>query len=278
MRRILGFTANDNSLSRHALLSRRDALAASGPSNSESWGIGYEQESQVLVRKRPQAIGGPDLFDLLTDLRTQAFVAFESADADSKLRSENTEPYRFRSWLGVTIGAFEGVTAATMPISELLEQGIGGTTGAERVFFRFLVHLREEGVMLNSPMMRIQIARRAMAATLLDVEAARRASGVEGPIGAAMIFTNGRALLAASLDAELHAARFDGLEVMPPDDLPGRRKRRLRRPTSHDHFKACLVASGLVVEPEGWERIAHGEILSVDESWGIQRGPMEQEL
>jgi len=249
MRRILGYTGNDSSLTRHVMAQIAADLAPAAEGESRSWGIGYEQESQVLVRKYPEAWQAVDLVSMATDLRTPAFVAFSSSEPERQRRSEYTEPFRMRSWLGVSVGTFAGVGAGQLGVPEGLGELARDAPMGQRVFMTFLGALRQEGVSLHDPAPRVERLCAAMARTIVEIEAAGRRGGVEGSLDSALMLTNGRSLVVGSLGAEVRVLRFAGIEVEREVDVEVAGRPQRRRTRSWPHLRACVVATGCAPSP-----------------------------
>lgn len=276
MRRILGYTGNDSHLTHH-VLARLAGDLADTTSTTRSWGIGYEQESEVLVRKYPEAFQGVDLLSLATDLKTHAFVAFGSDQPQRHRRPEHTEPFRHRSWLGVTVGTFPGVVAERLEAGAPWLEFEPDVPIGHRVLATSLAALRAEGVSLHDPSPHIERLCAAMARTVVAIEEAARQGGVEGPLDSALLMTNGRAMVVGSLGADIRAIRFEGLEVDRHLDVEVPGRPTPRRTSTWAHFRACVVASGFVAEPTlSWQTIAPRAVLAVDEGWGMHHGPVER--
>ncbi len=255
MRRILGFSTNDHTLNPHVFARLGPPLQAALASPVASWGLGYDQESQALVRKRPEEIGVVDLASTLLTLRAEALVAFSSGAPSPQRREENTEPFRYRAWMMVSLGSLDGLAPGALPRHPALQGAASGSALAEEVFLHLLGELRERSVSWTDPQPPLDRVRAAVAATL-DALASR----LERPEGFALLLLHERALLGGTLGEPLYTASLRGLEILreadPIDRAPQRR-------LTFGHLRASAVLGGVHPPQEGWERIDGPAVFSL---------------
>lgn len=151
MARLVGFIGNRPDLGPRALVTERLVARLPGPdSGGTSWGLGFTQGGEILLKRRPiddrreLALG-----DLVADLRADVLVAHVRTPTVGTLRTENTHPFRYRQWLFAhtgTIPAFErmgGRLRDSLP--QFLERDIRGDTDSEVLFHLFLSFLHDAG-------------------------------------------------------------------------------------------------------------------------------------
>jgi glutamine amidotransferase len=186
MARLLGFLGNRPDLGARAVA--RDAAAftvrrAPGEHGSTSWGVGFHQGGEVLLRRRPfDERTTLSLAELLHDVRADVLVAHVRTATVGTLRAENTHPFRYRQWLFAqtgTVPAFEALRdrfGESLP--QFLARDVRGDTDAELVFYLFLSFLHDGG-WLDRPDVPASIARDALrsALSLVDRLAAEEGAG-----------------------------------------------------------------------------------------------------
>ena len=102
-----GFVSNDSSMTACALSAFRGALTRpDGAPNG--WGMAYYQAGQPLLRKQPkQYEGSLDLAAMASNLRTNLIVGHVRAATVGSQRTENTHPFRYRSWIFAHAGTLD---------------------------------------------------------------------------------------------------------------------------------------------------------------------------
>src|SRR5437016_1377718 len=101
---LVGYAGNEPEWIRCAILPARAALVTDVGPNPDGLGLGFYQGGEVLLQRRPKATPGLlDFYPLLSDLRSDIAIAHVRSPASGtpggSPKSENTHPYRFRSWL-----------------------------------------------------------------------------------------------------------------------------------------------------------------------------------
>ncbi len=175
MARLVGFIGNRPDLGPRALATERLVARLPGPdSGGTSWGLGFTQGGEILLKRRPiddrreLALG-----DLVAELRADVLIAHVRAPTVGTLRTENTHPFRYRQWLFAhtgTIPAFErmgGRLRDSLP--QFLERDIRGDTDSEVLFHLFLSFLHDAGS-LDRPSIDPSEVRSALRSTFSVVE------------------------------------------------------------------------------------------------------------
>lgn len=153
MSRLVGFIGNRPDLGPRALAAERLVARLPGPdSGGTSWGLGFYQGGEILLKRRPiDDRRELPLGDLVKDLRADVLVAHVRAPTVGPLRTENTHPFRYRQWLFAhtgTIPAFAAVSARLRDsLPQFLERDIRGDTDSEVLFHLFLSFLHDAGTL-----------------------------------------------------------------------------------------------------------------------------------
>jgi predicted glutamine amidotransferase len=263
MSRLFGLVINDAQRVACALYPARDALLVS--SAPEGWGLACYQGGEVLLQRHPKPVIGPlDLYRHTRDQRTDYLVG-QVRDATTPAKLENTQPYRFRSWVFARSGGKQAGAAGVLEqVPDFLRRNIRGQDPAEALFYLFLAYLHEKN-RLDDPGLRAPDATAALAATIAIADKTAKAAGGEAA-PANMIVTNGRLMLAARSGPPLYTRAVNGIVdcAVCAEASPDEAKRDRRR-TSHEHVRALLLVSEPEKLPEaGFEEVADGTIVAVD--------------
>lgn len=283
MDRLFAYIGNDASLVRCAVCQSKGALSRHLAGPTTGWGMGYEQESQFLLRKRPQA---PD-FDLMavaSDLRSQAFTIHVPDDQlPQSATPAHMPPFRFRSWLFAHTGSLGAYAdhKDEMELPDFLTRNIRGGSASELLFHRFLVHLKNERVSPQSPVAPVRATTAALAKTL--DEARRWASSADQDAQAlrvGVVLINGRSMLMGSIGDTFRVYTVKGAsscvlcEGQPL--FAGHRPKKIQ----HNHLRAVMVAAqrDTAGEPDPGEVVTDGEIASIASDWSLNRYAMDDLL
>jgi len=238
MSRLFGFVINDAQRVACALYPAREALVAE--SAPEGWGLASYQGGEVLLQRHPKPVAGPlDLYRFAREQRTDYLVG-QVRDASTPAKLENTQPYRFRSWVFARSGAVQpGGAEVLEKVPDFLRRNIRGQDPAEGVFHLFLSFLHDSG-RLDDPNIKMADAAAALASTLAIAE--QKAGGVSAP--ANLVTTNGRILLAVRAGRPMWTRRVNGIADCPVcAEKAHEPARGDRRRISHEHVRAVLLVS-----------------------------------
>ncbi len=158
MARLVGFIGNRPDLGARALCvdpraftvrSVPAATDAEGPA-SVSWGIGFYQGGEMLLKLRPFDERRVLSFsELVRDVKAEVLVGHVRTATVGTLRTENTHPFRYRQWLFADTGTVPGFERLRARLRESLPQflarDVRGDTDAELVFHLFLSFLHDAG-------------------------------------------------------------------------------------------------------------------------------------
>ena len=154
MARLFGLIGNRADLSARVLEMERDKLLAveamlpeAGP---VSWGLGFYQSGEVLLRRRPsddrRAV---DLAAIGAEARADLMIGHVRSATVGGLRAENTHPFRYREWLSAHTGSIERYERLRPrlleSIPEFLRKNLRGDTDSEVVFHLILSFLHDAG-------------------------------------------------------------------------------------------------------------------------------------
>lgn len=170
MARLVGFIANRPDLGARALNLNLDAFtvrvpdpanappSAEGP-GSVSWGVGFYQGAEILLKRRPfderTELGFPEL---VRDIRAEVLIGHVRTATVGALRTENTHPFRYRQWLYAQTGTLplfaEASGNSALPggrlrarmlesLPQFLARDVRGDTDAELAFYLFLSFLHD---------------------------------------------------------------------------------------------------------------------------------------
>lgn len=250
MTKVLAYIGADPNLVAGVLHGFADAI--SDVEQARACGLGYEQESRMLLRKRP--LGRPENVNLArqgSDLRTRAFIGHLTTARG--VAPDNLPPFRWRNWLFATVGdvpAPESRAAELEIFPDFLRRNIQGHSASELMFHRFLLRLKEEAIDPAHPAVPDAEVLSALAGTLADVEA---------DVG--VVITDSRRIFAACAGAsKLAWARVDGIRSWRERPLfAGHEPKRADYP----HMKAVAVVDFGEVVPEPWIVVESGTCVAL---------------
>jgi predicted glutamine amidotransferase len=153
MARLFGLIGNRADLAGRVLDLEADALRVpSGllPKVPLSWGVGFYQGGDVLLRRRPNdERNALDVAALARDLRSDLLLGHVRAATFGAIRTENTHPFRYREWLFAHTGSIDSypeIRARLLEsIPEFLRRDLRGETDSEVLFHVVLSFLHDAG-------------------------------------------------------------------------------------------------------------------------------------
>jgi glutamine amidotransferase len=243
---MFGFIGNRSDLGALVLKSNAELLRVRRePGEPLGWGLGFYQAGEILLRRRPiDDRNEIDLTEAAEDIRTDVLIGHVRRASVGALRTENTHPFRYRSWVFAqtgTIGGFEHLRErllASQP--EFLRRNVRGETDSECFFYLFLSFLHDEGV--------------------------DRLSAEEGfgPNSGDILVTNGESMLA------VHRGKLSGYRILRGkydiEELLGEDGLRRARIPSIDSTHFTLLASELESLPSHWTAVKERTIVTLSRS------------
>jgi glutamine amidotransferase len=201
MARLVGFISNRPDLGTHAIEQEaRALLVRSKPGISPGWGVGFYQNGEILLKRRP-IDDRPEinLADMTKDLRADLLMAHVRMGTVGGARTENTHPFRYRQWLFAHTGTIEAFPklrsrmADSLP--QFLQRDVRGDTDSEILFHLFLSFLHDAG-QLDRPAVEPSDARAALRACISLVDRLCAEEGI-GPSAMNILVSNPEYMLAA---------------------------------------------------------------------------------
>ncbi len=271
MSHLVAYAGNEPENMACALFSARGALYSRGE-RREGWGLGFVQGGDVLLQKRPRAdTAEVDLYNLVKDLRADAFVGRVGFGVQGNTSAEDADPFRFRSWLFGSVGevseaGFESVRDKLLEsVPDFLRRNIRGRSPGELVFHLFLAFLHDAGsldVPSPSPVL-VHGALRNSVAFLDRLLVSVGGDTPTAPSRLALVATNGRFLVAAN---GAHPMRFLPIEGI--SDCPVCHSRLDREPDDrrlpHESLRAVIFEANRSIEERGgWQNVPEGSVVIV---------------
>lgn len=245
---------------------RANVSMQDGDAPPDAYGFGYYQAGNVLLGKRPT--GAPSalaLPDLVGRIDAEAVLVHARKATLGKAKDENTHPFRFRRWLFAHDGTIEGFERVKPMLLEglpdFLRRNIAGETDSEHAFMWFLKLLRDEGS-LDDLDLDAQVAGRALARTVRQLESWSREVGEQKPSRLCFVATNGRSLVASRRGGQLFYALLEGIVPCALDELDADTPESDPRVRPHRRVKAVCFASRLLA-PNGFIEVPEGSVVSV---------------
>lgn len=268
MARLVGYMANRHDRLGAALHQERSVVAPPPALGPTGWGLGFYQGGEVLHKKRPQMDGnnGFDWETVTRDVRTDCAVLHLRQPTVGDFRSQNTHPFRMRSWLFAhtgTISRFEAIEERLRgSLPDFVNRNIRGKTDSEVLFHVILSFLHDSGHLDNldvGPDELFSAVRSAVA--LVD----RLTAEVKAPESTMnLVITNGRLMLGLCRGARLAYVERRGL-FDPPADLPPDRG-------SPGVFRYVMMTSDLegIELPADHVELEQGQAVLVDRDLHVQ--------
>ncbi len=264
MRHLVAYFGNEPENLACALFSARGALyvrsATSTPARPEGYGLGFVQGGDVLLQKRPRAETlEVDLYNLVKDTRAEALVGRVGFKHDGSTPAEDTDPFRFRSWLFGSVGDLGDV-----PFEELrermvestpafLRRNIRGRSPSEHIFHLFLAFLHDAGI-LDQPSPAPAAVHAALRNSVQLIDKLLESAG-KGPLKIALCATNGRCFAATGINFPIRYLSVEGISDCPVCHARNDASRNGRR-IPHESLRALVVeADPDVASRPGWRAV-----------------------
>lgn len=204
MARLFGLIGNRADLAGRVLELERDALSVPEglvPPGPLSWGIGFYQGGEVLLRRRPHdERSALDVARLAKDLRSDLIVGHVRAATVGAMRTENTHPFRYREWLFAHTGSlvrWEQIKPRLLDsIPEFLRKNVRGDTDSEVLFHVVLSFLFDAGRLQDGARADARTVSAALSSTASLVDQIVAEEGGEPGFALNALLTNGEMLAA----------------------------------------------------------------------------------
>jgi predicted glutamine amidotransferase len=276
---LVAILQNDPNLLRCQLF-RLDAHVALDDGESappDAYGFGHYAGGSVLLGKRPTGAPAPlTLTELVGKVESEALVVHARRATIGKAKDENTHPFRFRRWLFAHDGTIEGFDRvrpkllATLP--DFLRRAIVGDTDSEHAFMYFLKLLKDEA-RLDDHDLDANVAARALARTVRQIEAWCREVGEQRAGRLGFVATNGRVLVATRRGGPLHYALLEGIVPCALDQIELTTPESDPRVRPHRLVKAVCLATRLR-QPNGFIEVPEGSAIAVSRTLQVAVSPI----
>ena len=274
---LIAYTGNDPELLSCALFQARPALYWKDPTHPDGWGLGFVQGEEVLLQKRPRPGSEEvDFYALTRGLRADAVVGRVGLDEGPGGSAENSDPFRFRSWLFAATGAVEGFDAIRdrmlQNIPEFLRRNIRGRSSDEHVFHLFLAFLHDAGLLdVRAP--EGKLVQHALHQSVNFMDKLLTTAGA-GPVPRlALVVTNGRSLVAETRGFPMQYLELTGVAHCSNPECPKRRGfGEQERRVTHADVRAVVLEADDRLEPRpGWSRVplGHSLVVNLDRSVAV---------
>ena len=275
---MLGGIVNDPNRLSCCLYPIRESLVISGESNKQGWGIGYIQEDEVLVKKRPEAADRPiNFFDLTRDLIANIFIGHVRTATVGGWKIENTHPFRYRSWMFAhqgTIEHFSNIKKHLLSsIPNFLSRNIRGETDSEHLFHLFLSRIHDKGVM-DDPNLDVKVIAEALKGTIAHIDAMAVEAGGKEHSAINIMVSNGRVILATCRGRPLYvysSGGVDDCELCQNASLKGGASYK-KKP--HEYQRSVILASEVAGPILGWEEVAGNSMVMVNQKLDVEQIPL----
>lgn len=278
---LFAFITNDSHRLRCSLHPHRHDLLVPQETTGDGWGLGFYHGDEVLLKKRPQRSEGDlDVYALAQGIRTEVLVGHVREATIGGGATENTQPFRFRRWMGAHVGTVDGFNEISddllASIPDFLRRNIRGQTDSEIVFHLFLAFLHDGGK-LEDPRIEPATAADALRATIafVDKAVAGRKTGQDQRASTFnATFTNGHILLASRRNLPLSIARRSGIADCPICSAESEALGRAQT-VAHEHLQGALLLSRPnCPEGNGWEAIPNESLVLIDHDISIRVAPL----
>jgi glutamine amidotransferase len=235
----------------------------------DAYGFGHYGGGSVLLGKRPTgASHALALAELVGRVESEALLVHARYATVGKAKDENTQPFRLRRWLFAhdgTVEAFDELKPKlTEALPDFLRRSITGDTDSEHAFMWFLKLLRDEN-RLDELDLDAQLAGRALARTVKQLETWSREAGAQRPSRLNFVATNGRIMVATRRGGPLYYALLEGIVPCPLDGITLATPESDPRVRPHRRVKAVAFANRLL-QQNGFIEVPDGSVVAVSRS------------
>lgn len=266
MARLVGYMANRADRLAAALYQERRVIAPPPTTGTTGWGLGFYQGGEVLHKKRPQF--DPKGFDwgqVASDVHSDCVVLHLRQPTVGDFRTQNTHPFRMRSWLFAhtgTIQRFDAIQESLLAsLPDFMARNIRGKTDSEHFFHVVLSFLHDSGqleVTDVDPQKLISAVRSAT--TLVD----RLTAEVGAPPACLnLVLTNGRTMLAMRRGAPMVWVERRGLHDPPPEVAPS-------KAGTPSLLRYVMVVSDASETPPDYEVMPESSLLVINRKLDIE--------
>lgn len=264
MGRLIGYMANRTDRLADALHQERALAYIEGPQAKATpfgWGIGFYQGGEVLHKKRPRRQAEDlDWEQITSSIRSDCVVLHVRQPTVGDFRSENTHPFRMRSWLFAhhgTVDRFAAIRESLLAsLPDFLRRNVRGSTDSEVYFHLLLSFLHDSGQIDNNDLdVRHGVAAIRSTVALIDRLVAE-AGGETSCLN--MVATNGRRMFALRRGAPMGFVERTGIfDARSVEEPPAKESPETR-------LSYVMVQSDAPGDRRDWQPMAESTVLTID--------------
>jgi predicted glutamine amidotransferase len=265
MGRMFGFIGNRADLGARVLEIHAAVLRVrTEPGEPLGWGVGFYQSGEVLLRRRPlDDRPVVDMSEAAEKVRTDALLGHVRRATVGGLRTENTHPFRYRSWLFAQTGTIQGFEHLRPrlfeSLPEFLRRNVRGDTDSELFFHLFLSFLHDAGALGDGAAQPLQVAT-ALRSSIALVDRLSAEEGFPENSGDVMV-TNGEQMFAVHRNGSMAYRVIKGRHDV--DELLGEEARLHTRIPAVESTHFTIVATELENTPQGWTAVPTPSIVTL---------------
>lgn len=223
MGRLIGYMANRSDRLADALHQEREVIAVTPKDQSTGWGMGFYQGGEVLYKKR-RLLKGQDIdwVQAANGVRSDCVIIHVREATVGDFRSENTHPFRMRSWLCAhngTIFRFQAMRDRLLEnMPDFIRRSIRGETDSEHFFHVILSFMHDAGQLDRPSADEGEVLRAIRSAVHLIDQLGSEVGAEKATLN--VILTDGSTMYGIRRGAPMHYVVRDGVEE--PLDRPSR--------------------------------------------------------
>ncbi len=226
-----------------------------GEKHRDGWGIGYYQDGQPQVIRRPTAAPEDNEFSAAArQVSSPVAVAHVRQASVGDLCVANAHPFTFGPWIFMhngTVTGFDKLRSGLVEETDAdLRRQVAGTTDSEQVFFWLLSRLHQTGQAAEAPCRDVTLVMREMARGIHTLAERSAATQPAEPTRLNFVLTDGRVLVASRWRHSLYWTNHAG---------------PLATAAGNALCPGVAVASESI--GDGWSEVPDGYILAVDEDY-----------
>jgi predicted glutamine amidotransferase len=258
MCRMLGVICNDEDLLPCAIQDVKDALKCEDGQVHDGIGVGYYNQDDPLLSKKPSAKSEEiDYTELVEGITSRVLLVHIRKATVGAWKEDNTHPFRFRRWLFAHVGHFPALEEKREEVigrlPPFLARNLSGDTDSELAFHLFLEILFREGK-LNDLNLDVEDLDAYLKECVENIE--KLHEGPHRPKMAIMI-TNGQVMAAACRGITMHYSHREGILECPLHE-DSEQQQHL-----HGRFRGIMLGAAMSNPGHQWREVADGSRLHI---------------
>jgi glutamine amidotransferase len=240
---------------RDALHQEREVIALPTSQPPAGWGIGFYQGGEVLHKKRPLLGEDMDWEQVANGVRSDCVVIHMRHATVGDFRSENTHPFRMRSWLFAHSGTIQRFSAIRERLVEdlpdFIRRNIRGDTDSEHFFHVVLSFLHDAGQLDAAEVSDKVVLNGLRSAVRLVDRLGKEVGAPEATLNC--LLSNGRRMYALRRGGPMVLVERDGMHDASLEDSGV-------TPTRY----VLVVSDGQQETPIGYRAVDEGSVCIID--------------